>query len=132
MFYLTHRQDLIRCYHSGSEKTWQWWPWRGTLYSPKLQHLWSLTLRLFIVITRTLVEGVLRLYGDAVGIFYSRLGPSLFVIFTAPRRISSIVITKSSGKITHAIIMLILRAGNLVVYLSKVWRPNWNISLLIS
>ena len=29
--------------------------WRGTLHSPKLQHYWNLTIRLFNVISRTLV-----------------------------------------------------------------------------
>ena len=31
------------------------WQWRGTLYSPKLQHYWNLTIRLFSIISRTLV-----------------------------------------------------------------------------
>ena len=26
----------IRCYHSGSEWTWEWWQWKGTPHSPKL------------------------------------------------------------------------------------------------
>ena len=50
-FYLTHRYCPIRCYHSGPESTWEWWQWRGTLHSPKLQHYWSLLIRLFSVIT---------------------------------------------------------------------------------
>ena len=48
--------------------------WRSTLDSQKLQHYWSLTMRLFSVISRTLVlEGFIK---DAVGLFYSlsRLG----------------------------------------------------------
>ena len=44
----------IRCYHTGTEWTWEQWQWRGTLYSPKLQHHWSLTIRSFSVISRTL------------------------------------------------------------------------------
>ena len=46
---------LIRCYHSGPEWTWEWWQWRGTQHSPKLQHYWNLTIRLFTVISRTLI-----------------------------------------------------------------------------
>ena len=33
------------------------WQWRGTPHSPKLQHCWNLTIRLFSVISRTLVMG---------------------------------------------------------------------------
>ena len=45
------------------------------MHSPKLQHYWNLT-RLFSVINRTLVEGVLSRCREAVGVFYSprRLG----------------------------------------------------------
>ena len=57
-FYLTYRQDLIRCYRSGPEWPWERWQWRGTLHSPKLQHYWSLTIRLFNVISgHSLVVG---------------------------------------------------------------------------
>ena len=52
-FYLTYR-----CYNSGPERTWQWWQWRGTLHSPKLQHYWSLTIILFSIIFRTFAGGV--------------------------------------------------------------------------
>ena len=41
---------------------------------PKLQHYWSLSIRLFRVIIRTLVGGVLPLCREAVCVFYS---PSL-------------------------------------------------------
>ena len=44
----------IRCYYSGPE--WERWQWRGTPNSPKLQHYWTLTIRLFRVISRTLVR----------------------------------------------------------------------------
>ena len=52
------------------------WQWRGTLHSPKLQYNWNLTIRLFSVISRTLVGGVLPLFREAVGVYYSpsRLG----------------------------------------------------------
>ena len=56
LFYLTHTYDLIGCYHSGPEWTWEGWQWRGTPHSPKLQQY---TIRLFSVISRTLVRRVL-------------------------------------------------------------------------
>ena len=37
------------------EWTWEQWQWRGTLHSPKLQHYWNLTIRLFSVISRTII-----------------------------------------------------------------------------
>ena len=47
---------LIRCYHFGPEWTSKRWQWRGTRYSPKLQHYRILTIRLFSVISgRSLV-----------------------------------------------------------------------------
>ena len=70
-------RTLIRCYYSGPEWTWERWQWRGIPHSPKLQHCWNLTIRLFSVISRTLVWGwVLPLCRKAVGVFYSpsRLG----------------------------------------------------------
>ena len=33
------------------------WQWRGTPHFPKLQHWWNFTIRLFSVISRTLVRG---------------------------------------------------------------------------
>ena len=69
-FYLTHRYYLIRCYHSEPEWTWEQWQWKGTQHSLKLQD-WSLNIRLFNFISRTLVEGVLPLCRDAVSVFYS-------------------------------------------------------------
>ena len=49
---------------------------RGTPHSPKLQHYWNLIFRLFSVLCRTFVGGVLPLFRDVVGVFYcpSRLG----------------------------------------------------------
>ena len=76
-FCLTHREDPVRCHYSGPEWIWEQWQWRGTQHSPKLQHYCSLTIRLFNVISRTLVGwGVLPFCRDAVGIYYSpsRLG----------------------------------------------------------
>ena len=62
---------------------------RCTLHSPKLQHYWNLTIRLFCIISRTLVEaGVLPLCRCAVGVFYSpsRLGN---ILFSAMGKLSS-------------------------------------------
>ena len=54
------------------EWAWERWQWRGTPHSPKLQRYWSLTIRLFSVISRTLVEKVLSLSRDAVSVFCSQ------------------------------------------------------------
>ena len=62
---------LIRCYHSGPEWTWERWQWRVTQHSPKLQQYLNLNIRLFSVISRTLVGGVLPHGRDTVGVFYS-------------------------------------------------------------
>ena len=45
-------RTLVRCYYSEPEWTYEWFQWRGTLHSPKLQHYWNLTIRLFHVISR--------------------------------------------------------------------------------
>ena len=37
--------------------TWEQWQWRDAPYSPKPQHYWDLSIRLFCVISRTLVSG---------------------------------------------------------------------------
>ena len=70
------------CYHAGPEWIWEQWQWRGAPYSPRPQHYWDLTIRLFSVISRTLVvgEGVLPRCREAVGVFYSpsRLSKILF------------------------------------------------------
>ena len=54
LFYLTHRFDAIRGYHSGSELTSEQWQWRATQHFLNLQGL-SLAIRLFNVISRTLI-----------------------------------------------------------------------------
>ena len=63
------------------EWTWEWWQWRGTPHSPKLLHYWTLTIRLFNVISRTLIWKVLPLCRDAVGVFCSNswLGHNVLV-----------------------------------------------------
>ena len=50
-FYFIHRWNRVRCFPSGSE-----WQWTGTPHSPKVQN-WSLTIRWFNVVSRTLVRG---------------------------------------------------------------------------
>ena len=70
-FYLTHRYDPIRCCHSRPEWSWDWWQWRGILHFSELQHCWNLTIRLFCVISWTLIGGVLPLCRDAVSVFYN-------------------------------------------------------------
>ena len=63
--------DPIRCYHFGPEWTWEWWQWRDTQHYLKLQYYWNLTIRLFNVVSRTLVGGRLPLCRGLVGVFYS-------------------------------------------------------------
>ena len=62
---------LIRCYHSRPEWTWEQWQWRGTPHSPKPQHYWNLTIRLFSVISRTRVGEILPRCREVVSVFYS-------------------------------------------------------------
>ena len=52
------------------------------MYSPKLQHYWNLTIRLFSVIYRILVGVVLPLCRDVVRVFYSvsRLGKEIVCV----------------------------------------------------
>ena len=50
-------RTLCRGYNSGTEWTWERWQWRGTPYSPKLQHYWNLSIWLLSVKSRTLVGG---------------------------------------------------------------------------
>ena len=67
----------IRCYHFMPQWTWEKWQRRGTPHSPKFQYNWNLTIRLFSIISRTLVGGVLPLCREAVSLLFydsSRLG----------------------------------------------------------
>ena len=52
---------------------------KGYSASPKPQYYWSLTVRMFSVISKTFVGGDLPLCREAVGVFYrvSRLGINL-------------------------------------------------------
>ena len=43
----------------------------GVLHIPQSSSDWSLTIKLFSVISKTLTEGVLPLYRGAVSVFYS-------------------------------------------------------------
>ena len=55
------------------KSTWQQWKWRGTPHSPKPQHYWGLTIRLFSVISRALIKlgGFLHMCRNAVSVFSS-------------------------------------------------------------
>ena len=66
---------------SPEEWTWERWQWKGTLYSLKLQHYRSFTIRLFNVISRTLIREVLLRSRDAAGTYYRPKPPGL-VIFS--------------------------------------------------
>ena len=55
-FYLTPTYDTNRCYHSGSKVSWEQWQWSGTPCIP-IPLVWSLTIRWFNDIFRTLVGG---------------------------------------------------------------------------
>ena len=61
------------------EWTWERLQWKSTLHSPKLQHNWNLTMRLFSVISSALFGGVLPLCRVAVFCSTSRLGYRTFV-----------------------------------------------------
>ena len=54
-----------------SEWTLEWWQWRGPSHSPKLQHYWSFTIRLFSVISGILIGEVLHFCRDSVSVSYS-------------------------------------------------------------
>ena len=47
----------MKCYHTVWEWTWERWQCRGTMNSRKLWHYCNLTIRLFSVISRTIVWG---------------------------------------------------------------------------
>ena len=54
-FYLTHWKDSIRSCHSGPVWTRERWQRQGTPHSQEPQHFWSHTIRVFSVISRTVV-----------------------------------------------------------------------------
>ena len=53
------------------EWIWEQWQWRGTPHSPKLQHYWNPTIRLFSIISMTLTGLILPFCREAVSVFYS-------------------------------------------------------------
>ena len=55
LFDLIHRYGPIRCYHAGPKWTKEQKQLRGAPHSQKPQHHWILTIRLFSVISRTLI-----------------------------------------------------------------------------
>ena len=77
---------------SGPEWNWEWWQWRGSPHSTKLQYFWNLTIRLFSVISGTLDGGVLPFCREAVGVFYSptrlgKLSSKTCIVFHSSTRI---------------------------------------------
>ena len=72
LFYLTHREELIKSDNSESEWNLARWQWRGTSHSPKLQHYWSLSDCLVPYPEYPLV-GVLPLCKNAVSEFTASL-----------------------------------------------------------
>ena len=58
-------------HHSVPESSWQWWQCKGTLHSPKFNHYWRLTIRLFNIISRHQFGGIIFICKDAVDLFYS-------------------------------------------------------------
>ena len=60
----------------GQKWTWERWQWRDIPHCPKLQHYWNLTIRLFSVLSRTLVGVVSPFCKEEVRVFSSvcRLG----------------------------------------------------------
>ena len=73
-FYLTHRYEPIRGYHSGPEWTWEQWQWRSTPHSQKLHQIVLCSIQ----DTHCGGGGVLPHSRDIVCVFYSpsRLGKS--------------------------------------------------------
>ena len=103
----------------------EWWQWRVSLHSLKLLHYWNLTIRLFSVITRTLVGGVLPLCRGAVGVFYSpsQLGKRLAKAWTVIDRLSILCKSDRSDKIkqnsSQATVVSILLYGCTTWILAK-------------
>ena len=65
------------------------WQWRGALHSSNLLHHWNLMIRLFSVISRTLIRGdVLPLCREAVSVFYSLSQVGNQILVTELERIS--------------------------------------------
>ena len=62
-------RTLLGVNYSEPEWTCEWWQWRGTAHSPNLQHYKNLIIKLYCVISRTIVGEVLRLCRDAVSVF---------------------------------------------------------------
>ena len=57
---LVEGQYVTSCHHSRTVWSQEQWQWRGTQHSPKLQHYWNLTFRLFSVVYRILVVYILQ------------------------------------------------------------------------
>ena len=82
-FYLTHRQDPIRCYHYRSNGTEERWQWRGASHSPQLSSIGASTSECLISYRGHFwVEGVLPFCRYLVKVFLSshQLGSIYLVI----------------------------------------------------
>ena len=107
---------LIMCYHSGPEWTWEQRQWRGSPHSPKLQHCLNLTIRLFSVISRTLVRGgVLPLCRGAVSVFYSPswLGNCVVVFSGRNVRLWSLFPDKRVGSFWNVLKKMVVECSDL-------------------
>ena len=78
-FYLTYREDPIRCYHSRPEWTWEQCQWRDTPHSLKLQH-YSPSDCLMSYQGHSL-RGHFTLCRDAVGVFYPHQPTWLYICY---------------------------------------------------
>ena len=75
--------------YSGLEWTWEQWQWRGTLHSWKLQG-WSLTIRGYTVVSRTLVW--------ERGSYSSTEGQSVYCTASADWAVNSVYDLKAAQK----------------------------------
>ena len=84
-----------QCYHARPEWTWEQWQWRCALHSPKPQHHWNITIRLFSVMTGHSLGGwgsylsaeVQSVYSTALADWVSVLSLMIFIILISSRLI---------------------------------------------
>ena len=127
-FYLTHRQGPIRCYHSGSEWTWEQRQWRDALHSPKLQHHWNFTIRLFSVIYQDTHWGWgLTLCRGTVGVIYSpsRLGNANWKVKPSEITENNVMCTKKQVRVKNSLVMSKKLVFNSDPPLKKAMNATW-------
>ena len=104
--------DPIRGYHSGPEWTKELRQWRGILHFPKLQYYWSLTIRLFSVISGRSLWGVTPLQRYSQCILQPQLTGHLWLFRThqlrlvLPSSLRSITFFCSLAKIKYLSLFL--------------------------